>query len=52
MKILKVKTNEIVEIKDKEQVKRMLRYPDLFQEVKEIPKEEPKTEITKKNRKK
>ena len=47
MKILNIKTNEIKEIKDKEKAKRMIRYPDLFQEVKETPKEE-KIEITKK----
>lgn len=40
MKILNVNTKEVKEIKDKKQVERMLRYPDLFQEVKETPKEE------------
>lgn len=48
MKILNLNTKEVKEIEDKDQIKRMLRYPDLFQEVKETPKEEPKTEITKK----
>ena len=50
MKILNVNTKEVKEIKDKDQAKRMLRYPDLFQEVKETPKEE-KIEITKKTEK-
>ena len=47
MKILNIKTKEVKEIKDKKQIERMLRYPDLFQEVKETPKEE-KIETTKK----
>ena len=47
MKILNVNTKEVKEIKDKKQIERMLRYPDLFQEVKETPKEE-KTETNKK----
>lgn len=50
MKILNIKTNEIKEIKDKEKAKRMIRYPDLFQEVKETPKEE-KIETNKKTEK-
>ena len=47
MKILNIKTKEVKEIKDKKQIERMLRYPDLFQEVKETPKEE-KIETNKK----
>ena len=50
MKILNVKTKEVKEIKDKKQIERMLRYPDLFQEVKETPKEE-KIETNKKTAK-
>ena len=45
MKILNIKTKEVKEIKDKKQTERMLRYPDLFQELKETPKEEPKEEL-------
>lgn len=44
MKIINLNTKEVKEIKDKDQAKRMLRYPDLFQEIKETPKEEPKEE--------
>ena len=44
MKILNINTKDVKEIKDKKQIERMLRYPDLFQEIKEIPKEEPKEE--------
>ena len=47
MKILNINTKDVKEIKDKKQIERMLRYPDLFQEVKETPKEE-KIETTKK----
>ena len=50
MKILNINTKDVKEIKDKKQIERMLRYPDLFQEVKETPKEE-KIEITKKTEK-
>ena len=50
MKILNVKTKEVKEIKDKKQIERMLRYPDLFQEIKETPKEE-KIETNKKTEK-
>lgn len=50
MKILNIKTKEVKEIKDKKQIERMLRYPDLFQEVKETPKEE-KIETNKKTEK-
>lgn len=50
MKILNVNTKEVKEIKDKKKVERMLRYPDLFQEVKETPKEE-KIETNKKTEK-
>ena len=50
MKILNIKTKEVKEIKDKKQTERMLRYPDLFQEVKETPKEE-KIETNKKTEK-
>ena len=50
MKILNVNTKEVKEIKDKKQIERMLRYPDLFQEIKETPKEE-KIETNKKTEK-
>lgn len=50
MKILNVKTNEIKEIKDKEKAKRMIRYPDLFQEIKETPKEQEPAKKEEKNK--
>lgn len=34
MKILNKSTKQVVEIKDKQAIKRMLRYPDIFEEVK------------------
>ena len=50
MKILNIKTNEIKEIKDKDQAKRMIRYPDLFQEIKETPKEQEPAKKEEKNK--
>lgn len=50
MKILNINTKDVKEIKDKKQIERMLRYPDLFQEIKETPKEE-KIETNKKTEK-
>ena len=50
MKILNIKTKEVKEIKDKKQAKRMLRYPDLFQEIKETPKEQEPAKKEEKNK--